>query len=164
MQVWWSMCTNSCSLLLLLTADRVLRTHPARACKERDWTDCGERKGQRKQNSIKPASEHSRAQKARAWVGCLLPTMLAVHRLPAWQKRLQSAQVTDQSTKVSPCLLSMFSITWTSEGGSIALTATTVTRQCDLVRFSQESRATKKKILYRRHSSNILNKAPTKAY
>ena len=65
-----------------------------------------------------------------------------------WQKRLQSAQATGQSGEVSPCPLSMFSITQTSEGGSIALTATTVTRQCDLVRFSQESSATKKEILW----------------
>ena len=52
-----------------------------------------------------------------------------------WQKRLQLAQATGQSGEVSPCPLSIFSITQTSEGGSIALTATTVTRQCDLVRF-----------------------------
>ena len=42
----------------------------------------------------------------------------------------------------------MFSITQTSEGGSIALTATTVTRQHDLVRFSQRIRATEKEILW----------------
>ena len=39
-------------------------------------------------------------------------------------------------------------ITQVNEGGSIALAATTITRQCDLVRFSQESRATKKEILW----------------
>ena len=65
-----------------------------------------------------------------------------------WQERLQSAQATDQSGEVFPCPLSMFSITQTSEGGSIALTATTVTRQYDLVRFSQRIGATKKEILW----------------
>ena len=39
-------------------------------------------------------------------------------------------------------------ITQVNEGGSIALAATTITRQCDLVRFSQESRATKKDVLW----------------
>jgi len=37
---------------------------------------------------------------------------------------------------------------YTDEGGSIALTATTVARQCDLVRFSQKIRATKTEILW----------------
>jgi len=65
-----------------------------------------------------------------------------------WQKRQQSAQATDQNGEAFPCPLSMFSITQTSEGGSIALTATTVTRQHDLVRFSQRIGATKKEILW----------------
>jgi len=47
-----------------------------------------------------------------------------------------------------PCPLLMCVIAQVSEGGSIALTATTITRQCDLIRISQKSRATKKKILW----------------
>ena len=64
-----------------------------------------------------------------------------------WQQRLQSVQAAGQSGEIPLCPISMFIITQVSEGGSIALTATTVTRQWDLVRFSQESRAVKKEIL-----------------
>ena len=61
---------------------------------------------------------------------------------------LQLAQAAGQSGETPPCRLSMFVIAQVSEGGSIALTATTITRQCDLIRISQKSRSTKKKILW----------------